>query len=62
MFTMVVAYLTAHLDSVKTIWSDSDTFVTQAPFLFLLASLIIFIFGPGRVSIDHLLKKKSGAA
>lgn len=62
MFTMIVAYLTAHLDSVKTIWSDSDTFVTQAPFLFLLASLIIFVFGPGRISIDHFLRKKFGTA
>ena len=62
MFTMLVAYLTAHLDSVKTIWSDSDTFVTQAPFLFLLASLIIFVFGPGRVSVDHFLRRKFGTA
>ena len=58
-FTMIVAYATAHLDSVKTMFSDPDTFVTQAPFLFLLAAVIIFIFGPGRFSLDHLLFSKS---
>lgn len=56
--TMVVAYLTAHLDVVKTIWSDSDSFVTAAPFLFLLASVIVFTFGPGKFSLDELLRRK----
>lgn len=56
--TMVVAYLTAHLDVVKTIWSDSDSFVTAAPFLFLLASVIVFTFGPGKFSFDELLRRK----
>ncbi|MFN0079745.1 MAG: DoxX family protein [Prosthecobacter sp.] len=59
MFTMIVAYLTAHLDVVKTIWSDSDSFVTAAPFLFLLASLIIFTFGPGKFSIDNELRRRN---
>ncbi len=57
--TMTVAYLTAHLDVVKTIWSDSDSFVTAAPFLFLLASVIIFTFGPGRFSVDEVLRRRS---
>jgi putative oxidoreductase len=56
--TMTVAYLTAHLDVVKTIWSDSDSFVTAAPFLFLLASVIVFTFGPGKFSIDELLRRR----
>jgi len=55
--TMVVAYLTAHPASVKTILTDPDTFVTQAPFLFLLASLIILIFGPGKLSLDYAISK-----
>ncbi len=59
--TMTVAYLTAHLDVVKTIWSDSDSFVTAAPFLFMLASVIIFTFGPGKFSIDEVLRRRSAA-
>lgn len=58
--TMIVAYLTVHLDSIKTIWDDSDNFVTQAPFLFLLAAVIAFVFGPGKFSVDHFLIRKTG--
>lgn len=61
MVTMMVAYLTAHLDAVKGIWDDSDAFVTAPPFLFLLASLVVFTFGPGRFSIDALLRKRRAA-
>lgn len=57
-FTMLVAYGTAHLDVVKTIWSDPDSFVTAPPFLFLLAAVIVFIFGPGRFSADELLLRR----
>jgi len=62
MFTMVVAYLTAHLDVVQTIWSDSDSFVTAPPFLFLMASVVIFIFGPGAFSLDALIFRKHRAS
>jgi putative oxidoreductase len=55
--TMVVAYLTTELDAINALWSDSDSFVTAAPFLFLLAAVIVFTFGPGRYSIDGVLKK-----
>lgn len=57
-FTMIVAYGTAHLDVVKTIWSDADSFVSAPPFLFLLASVTVFIFGPGKFSADELLLRR----
>jgi putative oxidoreductase len=57
--TMVVAYLTAESDALHAIFSNPDKFVTADPFLFLLAAVIIFIFGPGRLSLDALLDKKS---
>lgn len=60
-FTMLVAYGTAHLDVVKTIWSDADSFVSAPPFLFLLASVTVFIFGPGRLSADELLRRRKKA-
>jgi putative oxidoreductase len=56
-FDMIVAYLTADLESVKHIWADSDKFISAAPFLFLLASTIIFVFGPGAFSLDGLIKR-----
>lgn len=57
-FTMLVAYGTAHLDVVITIWSDTDSFVTAPPFLFLIASVVVFIFGPGKFSVDELLRQR----
>lgn len=57
--TMVVAYLTAKRDALQALAAgDPDPFFAAAPFLFLFASLLILVFGPGRISLDHLLKKK----
>ena len=55
--TMIVAYITADLDKVRHIFSDPDKFVTADPFLFLLAAVIVFIFGPGWYSADGLAKR-----
>lgn len=57
-FTMLVAYWTADRDALNAIVSDPDKFVTAAPFLFLLASLIVLTFGPGKLSVDALLGGK----
>jgi putative oxidoreductase len=61
-FTMLVAYGTADREALNAIGSDPDKFVTAAPFLFLLASLIVLVFGPGKLSLDALLGKNQGAA
>lgn len=61
-FTMLVAYWTADREALNAIGSDPDKFVTAAPFLFLLASLIVLVFGPGKLSLDALLGKNQGAA
>lgn len=54
---MCVAYLTAHRDALLGVFSDPNTFVTQDPFLFLMAAVIVLLFGPGVFSIDWILKK-----
>jgi putative oxidoreductase len=56
-FTMIIAYLTAEIDTVKHIFSNPDKFVTADPFLYLLASVIILVFGPGVFSLDWLILK-----
>ena len=61
-FTMLVAYWTADREALNAIGSDPDKFVTAAPFLFLLASLIVLVFGPGKLSLDALLGKTQGVA
>lgn len=59
---MAVAYWTADRDALNAIVSDPDKFVTAAPFLFLFASLIVLVFGPGKLSLDAMLGGKSGAS
>lgn len=54
-FTMVVAYMTAHREAVTQIFSKPDDFVTAPPFLFLFASVLVLVFGPGIFSVDHLI-------
>ena len=61
-FTMLVAYATADRESLQAITTDPDKFVTAAPFLFLLASLIVLAFGPGKLSLDALFNKSGGSA
>jgi putative oxidoreductase len=50
-----VAYATASHDTLVNIFSKPDDFVSDAAFLFLLASVIVFIFGPGVVSLDAFI-------
>jgi putative oxidoreductase len=57
-FTMGVAYATAHREQLGQIFRDPDKFTEATPFLFLLACLIVFAFGPGKLSLDYLLFRK----
>ena len=58
MILLSVAYLTADLDKVKMIFSDPDKSLTADEFLFLFAVVLVFVFGPGKFSIDWLIKRK----
>jgi putative oxidoreductase len=58
-FTMIVAYLTAHRDSLKAILGDNPSdFFTQAPMTFLLVALFVMTSGAGRLSLDELIGSK----
>jgi putative oxidoreductase len=54
---MVVAYVTADREALMSIFSEPDKFMNAAPFTFMLASLIILSFGPGKVALDTLVAK-----
>lgn len=56
-FTMIVAYLTADMEAVRSLFSDPDKFITADPFLFLFASALVLVFGPGSLSLDHLMRR-----
>ena len=52
---MIVAYTTADREALFSILSSPDKFMAAAPFTFLMASLIVLVFGPGKASLDALL-------
>jgi putative oxidoreductase len=52
-----VAYLTASREVLLGIFSDPDAFVSDGAFLFLLASVVVFILGPGVFSADAMIKR-----
>ena len=56
---MTVAYLTAERDALKMIFSDPGKFYTADPYTFWFASALILIFGPGLLSLDYLIQKRS---
>ena len=54
---MTVAYITGDRVALLSIFSDPDKFSAAAPFTYLMASLIVVIFGPGRFSLDRLIER-----
>jgi putative oxidoreductase len=55
---MIMAYVTADTEALRSIFSDPDKFYAAAPYVFLIASLIILIFGPGKLSLDTILEER----
>ena len=61
-FNFIVAYLSASRDTFKEIFSGQlqkgyDDFINDAAFPMLMLALIMLAFGPGKASIDYLLKR-----
>jgi putative oxidoreductase len=55
---MAVAYIVADREALMSIFSDPNKFYDAAPYTFLVAALIVLIFGPGKYSLDALLAKR----
>lgn len=62
-FTMVVAYVAEDKDRAKllAIFDDPEPFLEAAPFFFLLTSLLVLAFGPGKFSLDYLIARRWSA-
>ena len=54
---MVMAYVTADREALFSFFSDPDKFAAAAPYVFLIASLIVLTFGPGKFCVDYLLRR-----
>ena len=61
---MVMAYILADREALISIFQDPDKFYDATPYTFLVAALIVLIFGPGKFSLDALLANRfaGGAA
>jgi putative oxidoreductase len=58
--SMVVAYFTADFEAISNMFSDPDKFVKADPFPFLVTAVIVLLFGPGKFSLDAMLKRYLG--
>ena len=59
---MTMAYVIGDREALLSFFSDPDKFIAAAPFAFLIASLIVLIFGAGRISMDTALAFFYGSA
>lgn len=49
---MLVAYIVADRQALLSVIADPDKFTAAASFTFLIASIIVLLFGPGKLSLD----------
>jgi putative oxidoreductase len=57
-FNFCVAYLTASRDEIKHLFTQNpDAIINDAAFPFLITSLLVLAFGPGKFSIDYVFHR-----
>lgn len=56
---MLVAYITADREALMSVFSDPGKFYNADPFTFLMASLLVFIFGAGFFSVDYVIQLRT---
>ena len=54
---MLVAYIAADREALKSFLSEPGKFYAADPYTFLFAALLILIFGPGVFSLDYLIAR-----
>lgn len=54
---LIMAYVIGDREALFSIFSDPDKFAAAAPYVFLVASLIVLVFGPGNFSLDGLANR-----
>ena len=57
---MLVAYATADRPALFGVFHDLDAFLKADPFWFLFVAVVVLTLGPGAISLDRLLKRRSG--
>ena len=59
---LTMAYVIGDREALLSFLSDPDKFIAAAPFAFLIVSLIVLIFGAGRISADTAIAFLFGPA
>ena len=59
---MIMAYVTADREALFSIFKDPDKFYAAAPYAFLVATILILLFGPGKFAVDKLLERRFGSS
>jgi putative oxidoreductase len=49
---MIMAYVVGDREAMLSFFSDPNKSIAAAPFAFLIVSLIVLIFGAGKLSVD----------
>lgn len=52
---LTMAYILADREALFSVFTDPDKFTAAAPFNFLVASLIVLIFGAGQICVDRVV-------
>jgi putative oxidoreductase len=55
---MLVAYIASDREALFSVFSNPGKFYNADPYTFLFASLLVLIFGPGKISLDHYLSRR----
>jgi len=59
---LIMAYVIGDREALLSFFSDPDKFIAAAPFAFLLVSLMVLIFGAGKISLDAVIAFFFGSA
>jgi putative oxidoreductase len=59
---LTMAYVIGDREAMLSFFSDPDKFIAAAPFAFLIVSLIVLIFGAGKISADRAMSFFFGSA
>jgi putative oxidoreductase len=54
---MLTAYVTGDREALLSIFTAPDKFSAAAPYMYLFASLVVLIFGPGKFALDTLFDR-----
>jgi len=55
---MLTAYITSDREALSSFFVDPSKFYGADPFIYLAVGLVIFVLGPGKISLDYLIERR----